>query len=500
MIIRTGRRRFLQTVAASAAATSAGCGSDEQQAGSGTDPSLGGGASDPETGPDAPGLNTGGPGGPSVSPQGSGSPVTPASEAADPSASQTPPGSTPQATDDTGAPSGTAGSPSQPTDGAGGAGGATGAADGDDSSAGTSSASGGDSNGGSAGSGEQQDAGDDNPAPQLTSPIGVALLGLGSYASNQLAPALQLTRHCRLVGIVTGTPSKVQTWQQAYGIEDKNVYNYDDMATMIDNPDIHVVYIVTPNHVHAQYAIAAARAGKHVWCEKPLAMNAVECQSIIDACREAGVKLSIGYRLQHEPNTQTIIEYASTRPFGAIQEVEALAGFRGFGPNQADVWRLKAAMGGGALYDMGVYSINAARYATGEEPIRVSNVRQYTERPDLFSEVDEYTDFQLDFPSGAVAHCRTSFGENMDRLAVSCELGNYHLAPMQSYNGVGGEASDGTQFNRPIENQQAKQMDDDALAIIEQRAVLVPGEEGLRDVRIVEAIRLAAMTGEAVDL
>src|SRR5690606_20469243 len=87
--------------------------------------------------------------------------------------------------------------------------------------------------------------GEENPPPQLTSPLGVALLGLGSYASNQLAPALQLTQHCRLVGIVTGTPSKIPTWQSQYGIEDKNVYSYDNMAELIDNPDIHVVYIVT---------------------------------------------------------------------------------------------------------------------------------------------------------------------------------------------------------------------------------------------------------------
>jgi glucose-fructose oxidoreductase len=289
-------------------------------------------------------------------------------------------------------------------------------------------------------------------------------------------------------------------WQEQYGIEDEDVYSYDDMALLIDNPDIQVVYIVTPNHVHAQYAIAAARAKKHVWCEKPMAMNAEECQSIIDACRENGVQLSIGYRLQHEPNTQTLIGYASSRPFGAISEVVAHAGFRGYGPGDEELWRLKQAPGGGALYDMGVYTINAARYATGEEPIRVQNASQWTERPDLFTEVDEWTEFELVFPSGVVAHCRTRFGENIDSLDVACESGSYRLSPMQAYSGVRGEASDGTQLNQTIENQQAKQMDDDALALIEGRAVLVPGEEGLRDVRIVEAIQEAVRTGAAVDL
>ena len=286
-------------------------------------------------------------------------------------------------------------------------------------------------------------------------------------------------------------------------VQDKgntDVKAYRDFREVLKRPDIDVVHIVTPPHWHAAMSIMAAEAGKDVWCEKPMAMNPEECQSIIDACRENGVQLCIGYRLQHEPNTQTVIEYAASKPFGAIQEVDALAGFPGFGAGDANVWRLKRAMGGGALYDMGVYSINAARYATGEEPIRVSNARQWTERPDLFSEVDEWTEFELEFPSGVIAFCRTSFGERLDSLDVRCESGSYRLAPMQAYTGVSGETSDGTQLNQSIENQQAKQMDDDALAIIEQRAVLVPGEEGLRDVRIVMAIQQSASTGEPVEL
>jgi glucose-fructose oxidoreductase len=300
---------------------------------------------------------------------------------------------------------------------------------------------------------------------------------------------------------VTGTPSKVPMWQEKYGIESANVYSYDTMAGLIDNPNIHVVYIVTPNHLHMQYAIAAARAKKHVWCEKPMAMDVPECQAIIDACRENGVQLCIGYRVRHEPNTQTVIGYATSKPYGAILNIVADAGFRGFGnADDATAYRLKRAMGGGALYDMGLYAINAARYAAGEEPIRVRNARQWTERPEIFTEVDEWTEFELEFPSGVVAHVRTTFGENIDSLDVTCESGSYRLAPMNVYTGVKGETSDGIQLNQTIPNQQAKQMDDDALALIEGRAVLAPGEEGLQGVRIISAIQEAASTGQAVDL
>ena len=114
--------------------------------------------------------------------------------------------------------------------------------------------------------------------------IGVALLGLGSYATYQLAPALQQTKHAYLAGIVTGSPDKIPTWQKKYGIPDQNVYSYDNMHEIANNDDIDVVYIVTPTGTHAKFAIAAANTGKHVWCEKPMAMTVEECQSIINAC------------------------------------------------------------------------------------------------------------------------------------------------------------------------------------------------------------------------
>lgn len=352
--------------------------------------------------------------------------------------------------------------------------------------------------GGSSGTGGNDGTG--GSATVNRGPLGVALLGLGSYAGGQLAPALQLTKYCRLTGIVTGTPSKIPTWQADYGIPDENVYSYETLDNIKDNDDIDVVYIVTPTSLHAKFAIAAAQAKKHVWCEKPMAMTEEECQAIIDACQQNGVELCIGYRMQHEPNTRTLIGYAESKPYGGISRVEALAGYNGYHGGNTDVWRLKADMGGGALYDMGVYSINAARFATGEEPIRVKSARQWTERPELFVGIDEWTEFELEFPSGAIAYGRTSYGENINSLDVTCESGSYRLEPMQTYTGVQGSTSDGKSLDIPVENQQAIQMDDDALAIIEGREVMVPGEEGKRDIRLVAAINEAARTGAPVEL
>lgn len=327
--------------------------------------------------------------------------------------------------------------------------------------------------------------------------LGVALVGLGSYSTYNLAPALQQTKHCYLAGIVTGSPHKIPDWQKKYGIKDQHVYNYENMHQIADNDEIDVVYIVVPTGLHAKYAIIAANAGKHVWCEKPMAMNIPECQAIIDACRKNKVKLSIGYRMQHEPNTQTVIQYASTLPYGKINTVKALAGYRGGGGSG---WRFQKDMGGGALYDMGVYTINGIRYATGMEPIAVRSAQQINARPELFTEVDETTSYELEFERGLIAYGKTSVGESMNQLRVECEKGWYELSPMQSYNGVVGQTSDGIQLDTYIVNQQVRQMDDDALAILNNTEVLVPGEEGLRDIRIVKAILASAVKQQYVKL
>ncbi len=327
--------------------------------------------------------------------------------------------------------------------------------------------------------------------------IGVALLGLGTYSTTRLAPGLQMTGNCYLAGIVTGSPEKIPVWQEKYGIKDRNVYNYENMHQIANNDEIDVIYIVVPTGLHAQYALKAADTGKHVWCEKPMAMNVAECQSIIDACQKNKLKLSIGYRMQHEPNTQTVIQYAQTKPYGKIEELEALAGYNGGGGTG---WRFQKDMGGGALYDMGVYCINALRFATGQEPILVESAEQSTKRPQIFTEVDETTKFTLQFPRGVRGFGHTSVGQYINRLRVDCAEGWYELSPMQTYSGVEGRTSDGTLLDQEVPHQQAKQMDDNALAILNDQPVLVPGEEGLRDIHIVNTILESVKSGQSVKI
>ncbi len=323
--------------------------------------------------------------------------------------------------------------------------------------------------------------------------LGVALVGLGGYSSGRLAPGLQQTEHCELRGIVTGSPEKIPEWQERYDIPDGNVYNYENMHEIANNDDIDIVYVVVPTGLHAKYSIIAAEAGKHVWCEKPMAMNVEECRAIIDAANQNNVQLAIGYRMQHEPNTQTIIRYGEEETYGKVVNVRTGAGYDGY--HEDGNWRKDAELGGGALYDMGVYPINAIRYSTGLEPIRARGVQSVV-RKDVYTEVDEMTHFELEFANGMRCFGETSFGKSMNYLSVDASDGWYYLKPMSSYSGVQGKVSDGTVLPADPGHQQARQMDDNALAIKENRPNLVPGEEGLRDIRIVRAIMESSRQGK----
>lgn len=329
--------------------------------------------------------------------------------------------------------------------------------------------------------------------------LGVALVGLGYYSTDLLAPALQQTKHCYLAGIVTGTPSKAEAWKKQYNIPDRNIYNYSNMDSIANNDAIDIVYVVLPPSLHHEYVIRAANAGKHVWCEKPMALTERECREMIDACSRNKKSLAIGYRLQHEPNTQEWRKIVKEGLLGHVQKLRCGAGYT---EDRTNHWKQKKEMGGGALYDMGVYSIQGARLGTGMEPVAVAAAQTSTNRPQIYKDgLDETTTATLEFPGGVLADIKTSFGENLNYLDIDCEKGAIRMAPYQSYAGIRGNSPLGKiHHTYAIPWQQVKQMDDDALAILQGNPMQVPGEEGLRDIRIVEAIYKCAASGERVSV
>lgn len=337
-----------------------------------------------------------------------------------------------------------------------------------------------------------------NQASANPKKLGIALVGLGSYATNQLAPALQETENCYLAGIVTGTPSKAEAWKRKYNIPDKNIYNYETYDQIADNPEIDIIYIVLPNGMHAEYTIRGANAKKHIICEKPMATSVADCKRMIEACNQNNVKLSIGYRLHFEPHNLRVMELGQQQLYGAVQQIEAADSFV-FG-GSPDTWRLdKKLAGGGPLMDLGIYCVQGAIYTMGEKPIAVTATFGEVTRPTYFDEVEESISWQMEFPNGAVANCRTSYNKNEGLLHGKAENGWWRLEPAYYYSGIKGETSEGP-MNLPQVNQQARQMDDFARCLQEGKETKVPGEMGLRDVRVLEAIYEAARTGRKVSL
>ncbi|MDP3643287.1 MAG: Gfo/Idh/MocA family oxidoreductase [Bacteroidota bacterium] len=325
-----------------------------------------------------------------------------------------------------------------------------------------------------------------------TKKLGIALVGIGYYSTGLLMPALEKTEHVKLVGLVTGTPEKAKQYGEKCSIPKENIYNYQNFDEIAKNPAIDVVYIVLPNSMHKEFTIRAAKAGKHVICEKPMAMNAAECREMIAACQNAGVSLSIGYRLQYEPYTRKIMQMAKEKPFGDISMVHASAGFRMNRPTEH--WKVKNIYGGGAIMDMGPYPLQAARYSTGLEPIAVT-AQQFNSDPKVFDGIDETTTFQLEFPGNIVANCLTTFAANVNFLNINAQKGEYGLNPFNGYGGLHGYLPKGEKFDFPEMNQQARQMDEMCLAIMEKRPSKTPGEEGLRDMVIIDAMRESVRKG-----
>ncbi len=268
--------------------------------------------------------------------------------------------------------------------------------------------------------------------------LGVALVGLGYYSTDLLAPALQITKHCYLAGIVTGTPSKAETWKTKYNIPEKNIYNYENFDTIADNPDIDVVYVVLPPSMHREYVVRAAKAKKQVWCEKPMAVTVEECQAMIDACKSNGVGLSIGYRCQHEPNTQAFQKIVKEGLLGKVLGVDCAAGYR---EGRTDHWKQKREMGGGVIYDMGVYSIQGARLGANMEPVALNSAKVWTERPEIYKDgLGEIVEAELEFPGGVIGKIKTSFAENINFLTIQCEKGMIEMSPFQGYAGNKGKS------------------------------------------------------------
>jgi len=338
-----------------------------------------------------------------------------------------------------------------------------------------------------------------NSALQDQPVLRVAIMGLGSYA-NRVAEAMRDCKWARLAGAISGTPAKLKDWQAKYGIPPGNCYDYSSFDTIRNNPEIDAVYIITPNAQHKDQAIRVARAGKHVICEKPMSVNAAEAREMIDACGKARVRLLVGYRMHFEPKTLEIVRLRSTGALGRVVYFQGLSGFRIGDPKQ---WRLDPKLsGGGAMMDIGIYSVNGARYMTGEEPVWVSAQASKTDPVKFREGIDETIVFQLGFPSGAIASCLSTYNANhLDRFFLSGEKGFGELYPATGYGPIKGRTHLG-ELDFPHRIHQTVQMDEMSAIILQGKVPVVPvdGEEGWKDMRIIDAIYKSVASGKRESL
>lgn len=336
-------------------------------------------------------------------------------------------------------------------------------------------------------------------AGQEDKPLRVAIMGLGSYGS-RVADAMQSCKRAKLVGVISGTPSKIEAWKTKYGIPAKNCYNYETYSQIKDNPDIDAVYVITPNALHKEHVLGVAKAGKHAICEKPLSINAADAEEMVKVCKAAGVHLLVGYRMHFEAKTLEVIRQREAGEFGKVLFFQGLSGFVIGDPTQ---WRLNPVLsGGGAMMDIGVYSINGARYMIGEEPIWVTAQEVKTDPVKFKEGIDETITFQMGFPGGAVASCLSTYAlNNLDKFFLNGTKGFAEMQPSTGYGPIKAKTHKG-EIEIPHVTHQTVQMDEMAAIILDGKkpTVSVDGVEGWKDMKIVDAIFEAVKSGKKVML
>lgn len=333
-----------------------------------------------------------------------------------------------------------------------------------------------------------------------THPIRYAVVGLGHIARTAVLPAFDHAEGCALVAVVSGGEEKRRAVSSAYGL--RHAVDYDGYEGLLASGDVDVVYLATPNHLHAEEAVAAAEHGVHVLCEKPMAVTEEECRRMIRAADENDVRLMVGYRLHFEPCNAEVIERVGR---GDIGVPRFFASCFGQEVDAGDIRLHPIETGGGTVYDLGVYCINAARHLFGAEPFAVS-ARSAARDDPRFDEADETTSAILEFPDDRLATFTTSFGSAwVETYRVVGTEGEIRVEPAYGYAGQlsytlssGGRVREENRF--PSTDQFAPELLHMARSVREGRDPGPDGREGLADVRVVRAAYASARSGERVRL
>jgi len=320
--------------------------------------------------------------------------------------------------------------------------------------------------------------------------VGYAPVGLG-IISDIFMTACSQSQSAKVTGLVTGHPAdKGARYAAQYSVPATSIYTYETFDRIRDNPDIDAVYIGLPNSMHCEYTVRAAEAGKHVLCEKPMAISSAECRRMIDACRKANVRLMIAYRIHYDPTFARVAELIRS---GALGQIQAFDG--AFPGNMPPGWRYNRKLaGGGSMFDLGIYPLNTIRFLTGEEPASYAAKVATRDTSGRFAEMEQSIAWTMNFPSGILASCSSSYGQDGENfLTVRGDKGHLQVQPAFGYDGL---RLRGKTLQGPIDEpalgkkpfQFVLEADHFASCVRNNTQPKTPGEEGLKDLLAIEAI------------
>jgi predicted dehydrogenase len=326
-----------------------------------------------------------------------------------------------------------------------------------------------------------------------------AVIGQGYISQIAVLPAFAHAReNSELTALVSDDPKKLKALASKYKV--KRTFSYERYADCLHSGEIDAVYIALPNSMHRAYTEAAANAGIHVLCEKPMALTEQDCEAMIEAVEKAGVKLMIAYRLHFEYGNLQAVELVNSGKIGEPRIFTSIFSQQIKAGNS----RLQKDIGGGALYDMGVYCLNAARYLFKAEPLQgfAWNFGSDSKR---FSEVPEMTSVLLKFPDDRVASFTTSFGA-ADRSVFEI-IGTKGVLKMDPAYEMADTLKSELIVHDQITKRSFKKRDQFAAelvyfshCVLKNKQPEPSGREGLADVRIIQALLKSADDNRPVDI
>ncbi|EPJ54585.1 MAG: oxidoreductase, Gfo/Idh/MocA family [Osedax symbiont Rs2] len=327
------------------------------------------------------------------------------------------------------------------------------------------------------------------------------ILSSAKIARKQVIPALQQSRKLKVTGIASRSQEKAQAVADELGIEKA----YASYQQLLADPDIDVIYNPLPNHLHVPWTIAALQAGKHVLCEKPLALNAAEAEQIVAASKQSGKLVEEAFMVRSNPQWLWVREQVSSKSIG---ELKAIQGAFSYFNDDADNIRNQADIGGGGIYDIGCYLINTSRFITGEEPCRIAAVLDSDPR----MKTDRLASAIMVFPSGVqmtwvcstqlVPYQTVNFLGSRGRMEVQIPFN----APNDSENVVlidDGTDLSGKRIQRktfPVSDQYQLQADNFCDAINQGSPQSNPLADSIANMRVIDAVFEAAKPGQWVEL